>query len=281
MSEETQWPTRAAKAAAKRAAREAAREAARALREEVRRAVPEPPWWSAPRRGGRRAPLTRDAIVDAAVRLLDRGEGLDSLSMRRLGEELGTGPGSLYWHVRNKEELLDLVFDRLIGEQLPLPAPKPARWQQQVKDIARRALDVLFERPYIAEISIGRFPVGPNALEWTEGVLAILRAGGVPDREAAWGVHLLTTYFTAFAFETQTGLKTPEGEARPEEILERIHAHFHALPRERFPNIADLADELTRGDMDERFEFGLDAILAGLAAAASAARAPRKRPRRG
>src|SRR5262245_55293692 len=59
--------------------------------------------------------LDRDRIVDAAIALADR-DGLDSLSMRRLGQELGAGATSLYWHVRSKDELLDLVLDRIIGE---------------------------------------------------------------------------------------------------------------------------------------------------------------------
>ena len=79
--------------------------------------APEPPWWRTrdePGRGERR-PLTRDAIVDAALALLDR-EGLSGLSMRKLAQELGAGAASLYWHVGNKEELLSLLLDRIVGE---------------------------------------------------------------------------------------------------------------------------------------------------------------------
>src|SRR5579875_2585707 len=86
--------------------------------------VPEPPW-RVPRREGR-APLSRDAIVDAALRVLD-AEGMDGLSMRRVGEELGAGAASIYWHVQNKDELLQLVFERVISE-IELPVPDPSRW---------------------------------------------------------------------------------------------------------------------------------------------------------
>ena len=82
--------------------------------------APESPWWRT--RGeasrGERRPLTRDAIVEAAMALLDR-DGLSGLSMRRLAQELGAGAASLYWHVRTKEELLSLMLDRIVGEGRP------------------------------------------------------------------------------------------------------------------------------------------------------------------
>src|SRR3954463_13122597 len=99
--------------------------------------LPPPPWQRVPRRGTRRRrdPLTSEMIVAAALRILD-AEGLDGLSMRRVGEELNTGAASLYWHVGSKDGLLDLVFDDVIGEQ-EVPDPDPKRWQEQLKEVAR------------------------------------------------------------------------------------------------------------------------------------------------
>src|SRR5262249_19016990 len=103
----------------------------------AREPIPEPPWRAKARgRAEPRVPLTRDAIVEAALRVLDR-EGMDGLSMRRVAEELGTGVASLYWHVRNKGELLQLLSERLAAE-IELPEPDPARWQAQLKDIGRQ-----------------------------------------------------------------------------------------------------------------------------------------------
>ena len=84
-----------------------------------------PPWQRLPDRRGRRRrePISREAIVTAAIQLLDR-EGLAALSMRRLAEELGTGAASLYWHVGSKDGLLELIFDRVIGE-VEMPAHPP------------------------------------------------------------------------------------------------------------------------------------------------------------
>src|SRR6266536_1712048 len=81
--------------------------------------VPEPPWRRRRREVAPRAPLSREAIADAALRLLDR-DGLDGLRMRRLAKELGTGAASLYWHVQSKDELLELLVDRVMTEiELP------------------------------------------------------------------------------------------------------------------------------------------------------------------
>src|SRR5215211_3595236 len=94
--------------------------------------VPDPPWQAPSRPRPARAPLSRDAIVHAALRVMDR-EGSAGLSMRRVAEELGTGPASLYWHVANKDALINLIIDQVASE-VPLPEPDPDRWQEQLKD---------------------------------------------------------------------------------------------------------------------------------------------------
>src|SRR5207302_2037704 len=102
----------------------------------------------------------------------------------RLGDELGAGAASLYWHVGSKDGLLDLVLDEIIGEH-QVPDPDPARWQEQLKEVARHQRRVTLRHPYVVRISIGRIPMGPNALQYSERVLAILRAGGLPPRPDA------------------------------------------------------------------------------------------------
>jgi AcrR family transcriptional regulator len=101
-------------------------------------AAPDPPWWRKRAEPSReRKPLTRDAIVDAALVLLER-DGMDGLSMRKLARELGAGAASLYWHVGDKEELLSLLLDRIVGES-KIPEPDPEHWQDQVREMARAA----------------------------------------------------------------------------------------------------------------------------------------------
>jgi TetR/AcrR family transcriptional regulator, tetracycline repressor protein len=227
--------------------------------------IPEPPWLKPPRTTRARAPLSREVIVDAALRLLDR-EGASGLSMRRLADELGSGAGAIYWHVANKEQLIQLMFDRVIGD-LPLPDVDPSRWQEQIKQAARDARASMTDHPGLAELSFGRIPLGPNAVRYFEWHLSVLRAGGLPDRVAALAGDLIYLYVDSFSFEECVGVPPPSGEgSSPADFIGELRAYLASLPADRFPNITELADALTTGGSDERFEFGLDILVAGLAA---------------
>jgi AcrR family transcriptional regulator len=228
------------------------------------RPIPEPPW-RAPRRGRpARTPLTREAIVDAALRVVDK-EGADGLNMRRVAEELGTGPASLYWHVANKDELINLLVDRVVGE-IELPEPDPARWQEVFREWALRAREVFLRHPGVGGLTLGRIPVGPNLVRLAEATLALLRGAGVPDRVAAYVPDLLGLYLGATAYEESLGLPSPAGEdLPPEEIVGMIRGYFESMPADRFPNVRETLDLMFSGGPDERFELGLEIITRGLA----------------
>jgi AcrR family transcriptional regulator len=226
--------------------------------------VPPPPWAppAARARGGRRAPLSRESIVDAALAVLDR-DGIDGLSMRRVADELGTGPATLYWHVRNKDELLDLILERVIGEVEP-PEPDPARWKEQLREIAHAMRAVMNSHRDLARVSLGRWPLGPNALRWLEWILTLTRGAGIPDRDAGRVGFLFPLYVIGFVLDQDASgpLPLPEGVTL-EEMLDGVRDYFRSL-EPHFPNIAAVADEIVGGDADERFEYGLDVLLAGL-----------------
>lgn len=227
--------------------------------------VPPPPWQRRPRdTRGRRAPLDREQIVETALAILDR-DGLNELSMRKIADELETGAASLYWHVGSKDELLDLVFDRVIGE-LHLPAPDPDRWAEQLKDVARAMRDVIARHRDIVRVSMGRFPLGPNALRFTERVLAILRAGGLSDELAVSGSYLLTVVVNGFMLEEAPA----EGHQPDADFLQAVSEYFASLPEDRFPNLVAVAGAYTRDDADERFELLVDLFVEGLVARALA-----------
>jgi TetR/AcrR family transcriptional regulator, tetracycline repressor protein len=237
--------------------------------------IPPPPWQRLPERQARRRrePISREAIVTAAIQLLDR-EGLAALSMRRLAEELGTGAATLYWHVGSKDGLLDLVFDELIGEE-QVPDADPSRWQEQLKDIARAQRRVSLRHPYLVRISIGRIPMGPNALRFSERVLAILRAGGLPPRLAVQGYLLLIATVNGFTLD-ETGVDDagpagadggppPRDPASLQEAANMARDYVASLPAEHFPHMVSLADEFAFADADERFELLIDIFVDGLA----------------
>jgi AcrR family transcriptional regulator len=226
--------------------------------------IPEPPWKAAPRQRPARAPLTREGIVDAALRVLER-EGADGLSMRRVAEELGTGPASLYWHVASKEELINLLVDRVASE-IEVPPPDPTRWQEQLKEWALQARQVFKRYPGVAGLTLGRVPVGPNLVRWTEWLLALLRGAGVPDRIAAYAGDLGGLYLGASSYEETLPFPSPTGEnLPPDQILAMFRGYYESLPVDQFPNVHATLDELFSGGPDERFELGLDVIIRGLA----------------
>jgi AcrR family transcriptional regulator len=241
--------------------------------------IPPPPWQRAPERPARRRrdPISRDAIVTAAVQLLDR-EGLAALSMRKLADELGAGAASLYWHVGSKDGLLDLVMDQVIGEG-KVPDPDPARWQEQLKQVARDQRAASLRHPWLVRVSIGRIPMGPNALRYSERILAILRAGGLPPHLAVQGYLLLIATVNGFTID-ETGvddsadltasapLTDPDSR---QQAADMARDYVASLPAEAFPNMTALAGEFAFADPDERFELLIDIFIDGLARRAAPA----------
>jgi AcrR family transcriptional regulator len=227
--------------------------------------VPDPPWQAAPRARPARAPLSQDAIVHAALRVLDR-EGSAGLSMRRVAEELGTGPASLYWHVANKDALINLIIDQVAGE-VALPEPDPDHWQEQLREWLLGVRRVFERHPGVAALTLGRVPTGPNVLRWAEWTLALLRGAGIPDRIAAFAGDLLGLYLGATGYEAaMPPMTSATGEPLSvEESVATIRGYFASLPADQFPNVVATVDELVEGGPEERFELGLDVILRGLA----------------
>jgi AcrR family transcriptional regulator len=228
--------------------------------------LPPPPWQRIPPppRRPRRDPITREAIVAAALRILD-ADGLDGLSMRRVADELDTGAASLYRHVGSKDGLLDLLFDEIIGEQ-HVPDPEPQRWREQLKEVAHTMRATILRHRDVVRISIGRIPMGPNALAYSERVLAILRAGGVPDPLAVLGHHLLIAVVNGFTIdETGEGGEPPPDQPPLDEAVAMVRDYLGSLPAERFPNLVALADHFVISDPDTRFELLLDLFVDGLA----------------
>jgi AcrR family transcriptional regulator len=241
--------------------------------DEQRDDLPPPPWQRVPERprGRRRDPLTREAIVAAAIRVLDE-EGLAGLSMRRVGEELDTGAASLYWHVGSKDGLLDLVFDELVREQVDaIPDPEPDRWQVQFKDVARGMRATTHRHRDVVEMSIGRIPMGPNALRFSERIIAILRAGGLPDELAVQGFLLLTSLVNGFTMD-EAGYEDDGGGPVPqatEEAADMVRGYLTSLPAGQFPNLAEVGEYFANIDQDARFELLIDLFVEGLARRAS------------
>lgn len=231
-------------------------------------ALPEPPWWTPRKNSAPRRSLSREAIVAAALKIL-RAEGIDAVSMRRVAGELDTGAASLYAHVAGKDELLDLVFDQVMGE-IPLPEPDPERWQEQATQLWTDSHAALARNGDIARVALGRVPLGPHALRLAEVTMTVLRGGGVPDQAVAWAVDVVGLYVAANAIEGALTVALQRAGDDPAEYYSRIATYIAALPAERLPTTAALGPLLTTGAGQERFAFGLRLIVQGLAAQAVA-----------
>lgn len=224
--------------------------------------MPVLPWQKPPSRRRTKQPLTRDRIVEAALAILDR-DGLDAVTTRRVAEALDTGSASLYAHVDNRDELIELMIDR-VAEDIHVPAPDPARWQEQIRDFARHAQQVWSAHADLARASLASMPTGPGRLAVIEGLLAILRAAGLPGHVAAWAVDRLLLYIDADVYEGWLyAVKVRQG-LDVEQYIGSIREYFRALPPGRFPLISSLADTIVASGED-RFEFGLDLFIRGLA----------------
>ncbi len=156
------------------------------------------PWSRAAERArAGRITLSRDQIVDAAISVMDE-EGLDALSMRRLGQELDAGATSLYWHIRNKDELLDLVLDRVIGEVVP-DMPHDAGWRETAEQAASALRRVLLRHRGVAPIMGERPTFGPNALQALEILLTPFVKAGFEPEAALLAATTIINWASGFA----------------------------------------------------------------------------------
>jgi AcrR family transcriptional regulator len=225
--------------------------------------MPSLPWHKPQRRRAGKEPLSQDRIVTAAIEILD-AEGLDAVSTRRVAEVLGTGSASLYAHVASRDELVELMYDRIAGE-IEVPDPDPARWQDQLRAYARNAQRVLAAHADIARASLATIPTGPNRLRMAERLLAILLAAGLPQQTASWATDRLQLYIDADAYEGWLHTARARAGLSAEDYIGSIREYYRQLPADRFPHLAGLADTILSGDSDERFEFGLGLLIDGLA----------------
>jgi AcrR family transcriptional regulator len=212
----------------------------------------------------RKKPITVDRITDAALEVVAT-EGYDALTIRRVAAVLGTGPSSLYAHIVNKADIDDLLIGRLCSE-LVLPKPDPARWREQIRDVCAQIRDQYLRYPGISRAALAMVPTNLETLRVSEGMLAILLAGGIQPQAAAWAIDALSLYVAGYALETsmvQQRQKDPDATwvLTQDQLVDR----FNALPQAAFPNTRRYATELTSGTGHQRFDFALALLIDNLA----------------
>jgi AcrR family transcriptional regulator len=227
--------------------------------------MPDPAWRQPPAQYAAKPRLSQELIVDAALDIA-RAEGFAAVSMRRIAQALGTGPASLYAHVADKDQLGELMLDRILLD-VPLPSPDPAHWMQQTRQLLRAQLHAMLAYPGVATVAWNILvPVGPNTLRHAEALLCLLRAGGLTLKQAAYTGDALTIYTKAFACEATAGMSGTLDRADITRRGNQMHQYMTSVPPDTFANLLQLGDAYSADTADERFEFALDTLLRGLAA---------------
>jgi AcrR family transcriptional regulator len=207
----------------------------------------------------RRVPLSRERVLQAAIKLADQG-GLDSLSMRKLGQELGVEAMALYYHFANKEEVLDGIVD-LVFNEIDLPA-MGGRWKTEMRQRAISLRDALVRHRWAIGLMEARRNPGPANLRHHDAVIGNLRAAGFDMAMAAHAYSLLDSYIYGFAL---TKMNLPFHTS--EEVAEVAQNMLEPFPLDEYPNLVAFITEhaMKPGyDYGDEFEYGLDVILEGL-----------------
>jgi AcrR family transcriptional regulator len=191
--------------------------------------------------------------------LADRG-GIDSLSMRNLGQEVGVEAMSLYNHVRNKEDILNGIVDVVFSE-IDVPSG-PTDWVAAMRQRAVSARQALLRHPWAIGLMESRAQPGPATLKHHDAVLRSLRTAGFSVEMAAHAYSVLDSYIYGF---TLNELSLPFDN--PEQIAEVAGNIFRESPMNEYPHLAEMAIDRAMKpgyDYGNEFEFGLELILDGL-----------------
>jgi AcrR family transcriptional regulator len=208
-----------------------------------------------------RVPLTRDRILAAAVELADRG-GVESLSMRKLAQDLDVVPMALYRHVANKDELLDGMIDVVVGEIDP--PETGGDWKTAIRRRILSARRALLRHPWASRVMESRAEPTPTVLAYMDSMMAMFRVGGFSIDLIHHTMHAMGSRLMGFSQE----LFNDAADVDP-----RADADMWRAMADRYPNIAELVEivyhdeaSVVGGGCDDQFEFefALDLMLDGL-----------------
>jgi AcrR family transcriptional regulator len=211
----------------------------------------------------RKKPITIDRITDAALEVVAT-EGYDALTIRRVAAVLGTGPSSLYAHIVNKDDIDDLLIGRLYAEVV-LPEPDPAGWRAQILDAFAQIRDLYLKYPGISRAALAMIPTNLETLRVQEGLFAIVLAGGIEPKTAAWALDAMSLYVSAYALEqSMVRQRSKRQDADWVVSREELERRYTTLPAEKFPHTRRHAADLISGSGHDRFVFTVGLIMDNL-----------------
>jgi TetR/AcrR family transcriptional regulator, tetracycline repressor protein len=201
--------------------------------------------------------LSRQAIVDAALHLVDTG-GMEALSMPRLARHLGTGVMTLYGHVANKADLIDALAERVLGELQAIDGGH-GDWQQVMAEHMRGLRQAVLAHPALGQVLAARGLATPSVFRHLEAALGVLRSAGFDRPTAVRIYYALLNYTLGFlAWEIPRVHRQSRAAYR-----KQWREALATLPPTAYPTLHDLADDLADAASDGQFEAGLNALLRG------------------
>jgi TetR/AcrR family tetracycline transcriptional repressor len=202
--------------------------------------------------------ITREALTAAGLAVLRR-EGLDALSMRKVAAELGVRAASLYYHVQDKEQLLDLLADGLTWDTRKLTGT--GDWSDCLRDAAHGYYSYLHANRDTARLMAGRRTPGPNLMNLLDAMLGRLNAAGFSDTDAARATMLIATYVQGYVLQEQQP-KAPLAD--PEKGTAALTEACRAATAKTHPHIASLMAVKAGDDTQGLFEYGVERIIDGM-----------------
>ena len=208
--------------------------------------------------------LSRELILTEALSILDEG-GLGALSMRAVASRLGVTPMALYFHFKNKAELLDAVVQRVVAD-IHLPDDPNASWEELMLAFGTSGREVMRAHPGIAAAIIGENPsgVGEPGLRLGERIYAAMEAEGFDDVDMAVGFYTVMVFTLGFVAMETPRHAVPVAAAERDALVDRMEQFFASLPETDFPQHIRLAPHLARISTSDQFDMGLQTIVAGL-----------------
>ena len=205
----------------------------------------------------RRKALSRERILGAALELVDE-QGIDALSMRKLGQSLGYEAMSLYNHVANKDDLLNGILDLVLAEMEP---PDPDGGLPRIRASAISAHEALKRHPWAATMLMSAAGIRPARIQYMEALLASLRGAGLSAENTYHAYHVLDAHIIGFSLWASTHGKMPSDVGDVREFLDRM------IPAATYPPLHEHALQHLDGGPHQdvsAFEYGLDLLLESL-----------------
>ncbi|GIH96635.1 TetR family transcriptional regulator [Planobispora siamensis] len=222
--------------------------------------------WTREGRPAKNPGLSRDQIVRAAMEILD-AEGVDALSMRRLGAKLGSGATSLYWHIAHKDELMELVMDEVYGE-LSLPDPEVTSWEDMASILAYGLRAAFVKHPWVIPL-VGTMPsLGPNAMRMSSQMLKAFERAGFTSPPLDYAVSTLLAFVLGWTGPELAWRATLDSSGMSGRELDAAMMKTVRQAAQGHPDILRRFDEYQAKDPDVvralAFDFGLTCLLDGL-----------------